>query len=697
MKRRNFLKMGSLSALGTTLSVNGISASLLNHFPLPLTNCSDVLDRVLVIIRLAGANDGLNTFVPLNQYNTYANLRPNIKLANVGQSNGIIPLDNTLAENKKIGIHPSMTGLKELYDMGKINIMNAVGYPNFNYSHFAAENILWGGKDGNYTGTTDEGMIGKFLNSAYPNVSGNPTGIFPDPLVLQFGNSSTLLSFLHSHGAGTTEYNMNNLESTFFANLRRTTPVPVASEYYQLLNYIAEVERSADKYYNRINACFNNGSNSAVTYPNTYLGKQLKTIARLIKGGSKTKVFQATLGSFDTHGGQVVSGATHTGWHANYLNDVASTMKSFYTDITNLGLSDKVLLMTFSEFGRKPIQNGSLGTDHGNIAPLILMGNGVTPGITGVNTNLSNNNGDQFNESERQHDYRQVYGTIFQDWLGASNTIINNVGLNATSFPKLNIINSNLNATPSCLSSVFIDLCTDYSNITETKLLANTVINGWSYYSVSGSVNYLFGIEKKPSGAGANTNTFEADVFISALTCSPSNIGCFKATQNQEGIFASKDFFNTKVISATKPNGWVNFRWFIDPAALTSLNTASEAFATSTGANYTSPVLWLKKVNSKLKLIENLRPDGLGIYYGTVPMQQNGIGTLNGQNYYEFNQVSNLHGTGGAAFKRVSNITENNNVYTIPNAVPPNTRAIRYNTLTKTFEGYDGQNWQPLH
>ena len=697
MKRRNFLKLSSLTALGTTLSVNGISASLLNHFPLPLVNCSNVLDRVVVIIRLAGANDGLNTFVPLNQYDTYANLRPNIKLANVGQNNGVINLDGTLADNKKIGLHPSMTAFKELYDNGKINIINAVGYPNFNYSHFAAENILWAGKDGNDMISADDGMIGRFIAKAYPNVSGNPTPAFSDPLVLQFGNSSTLLSFVHTHGLGTTEYNMNALESSLFSNLSRSARIPVSSEYYQLLNYIAEVEKSSDKYYNRVNSCFNNGSNSATAYPNTYLGKQLKTIARLIKGGSKTKVFQATLGGFDTHSNQVVSGATHTGNHANLLNDVANSMKSFNNDITNLGLSNKVLLMTFSEFGRPPIQNGSNGTDHGNIAPLMIMGDGVTPGITGINPNLVNQNGNQFYESERQHDYRQVYGTIFQDWLGASSGIINSAGLSGTDFPKINIINNSLNASPNCLSNVFIDLCTDFSNIREVKLLENTESNGWSYYSIPGSGSYLFAVQKIPTGAGANTNSFQLDVFISSLICSPNNIACFKTTLNQEGIFASKDFFNTKVTSATKPNGWVNIRWFLDPVTLTNLNNASQSFATASGANYVSPILWLKKVNSRLNLIDNLRPDGLGVYYATERMQQNGTGTLNGQQYYEFKQVSNLHGTGGAAFKRVSNLIENNSQYDIRNALPGNSRAIRYNTLTKTYEGNDGNNWEPMH
>jgi uncharacterized protein (DUF1501 family) len=697
MDRREFAKLAGLGGIGSLITLSGIPTSLFAMPSAGLLSCAGVSDRVLVILRMAGANDGLNMCVPLTDFSTYESLRPNIKLKGVGLTNGVIRLDSTLSSDKDIGLHPAMSAIKDLYDSGKVRIVNAVGYPNFNYSHFGAEDILWGGVDGTHTGVIDTGMLGKYLDKVFPYLSGSPTGFFPDPLAIQLGNANPLLSYDHSHG--TAEYNATSLQSYFNAHFAPMT-IPAISDYGKKLDYIKSIELSASKYYNRVLSCFDSGSNSSVTYPNTDLGKQLRAIARLIKGGSKTKIFQCTIGGFDTHVSQVITGSTHTGEHATLLQNVSGSIDAFMKDINNLGFGDRVTMVTFSEFGRKPMENGSVGTDHGNISPLMVIGNLVNGGVEGKNPDLSKVSAapdGRFFASEMQHDYRRVYASLLQDWLGGDSTVLTAAGIGAFASTKLPIITTASSAAPGCLSSTIELGCTDFGSVSEYPLTLKASSAGWDYYGKPGSPEYLLGIEKKPSGTGANTASFEIEILYSLLDCSPANIGCFKVSSGKEAMFASREFFNTKVPGAMKPNGWVNIRWFFDSDMLTKLNTAGADFKASSGAGSLSPVMWLKKTNSAMKLIKNLRTDGLGIHYAVEPMTFSTTGAVSGKAYYQFDQISRIDGTGAAAFTRVSDLSATDPKYDIPAATPTLKGGMRFNAVSGTFEGYDGSNWQPLH
>ncbi|MBS1572247.1 MAG: hypothetical protein JST62_07635, partial [Bacteroidetes bacterium] len=147
MDRKDFLKTITLAGIGSPFLLNGMPSRFMNQFADFSISCDEVNDRSLVILRLAGANDGLNTVIPISQYDTYANLRPNIKIANSGTT-GYIPLDTTVSQNKLVGLNPNMSGFKTLYDTGKLTLLNGVGYPNPNYSHFRSENLMFSGKDG---------------------------------------------------------------------------------------------------------------------------------------------------------------------------------------------------------------------------------------------------------------------------------------------------------------------------------------------------------------------------------------------------------------------------------------------------------------------------------------------------------------------------------------------------------------------
>lgn len=436
MDRKEFLKIASFAGIGSPFLLNGMPSRFMNHFLDVQPDCATVNDRAMVILRLAGANDGLNTVIPISQYDNYASLRPNIKIANTG-TGAFIPLDSTVASEKLVGLHPSMTGFKSLYDSGKLTLLNGVGYPNPNYSHFRSENLMFSGKDGTNNSDLTDGIFGRYLGSLFPGLSGNPTTQNPDPLAIQMGNLNPSLFYEHAVERNI-EYNLTGFQTTLFNTLNTIVP----SEYNDLLNYIKNVEISMDSYYNRVLAVFNAGNNSTTTYPNTTLGKQLKTVARMIKGGSKTKIFQVNIGGFDTHVNQIQSGSTNLGNHANLLADISNSVAAFQADIQILGIENRILTVSFSEFGRQVRENGSLGTDHGDLAPFFVIGNGISGGILGNHPVFTNTTSYYYNQNQRRYDYRQIFASLLQDWLGADSGIISNTELQdfVTTANKIDIV-----------------------------------------------------------------------------------------------------------------------------------------------------------------------------------------------------------------------------------------------------------------
>ncbi len=447
MDRKEFLKLVSLAGVGAPFWLNGMPSRFMNHFLDMQLTCDSVNDRAIVILRLAGANDGLNTVIPISQYDTYANLRPNIKIANSG-TEGYIPLDNTVADAKKVGLHPAMSGFKSLYDSGKLVLMNGVGYPNPNYSHFRSENLMFSGKDGTTNLDLPDGIFGRYLAALFPGLAGNPTTLNPDPLAIQLGNLNPSLFYEHATERSI-EYNMTGFQNTLFSALKQAVE---PSEYSDLLAYISGVASSMDSYYNRVLQVFNAGNNSTTTYPTSTLGKQLKTVARMIKGGSKTKIFQVNIGGFDTHVNQIQSGSTNLGNHANLLADISNSIAAFQSDLELLGLDNRILTVTFSEFGRQVRENGSLGTDHGDLAPFFIVGKHVSPGILGDHPVFTNSTSYYYNQNQRRYDYRQIFGSLLQDWLGADSGLISSTELQdfVTPATKVNIVTSAQQADVVC-------------------------------------------------------------------------------------------------------------------------------------------------------------------------------------------------------------------------------------------------------
>jgi uncharacterized protein (DUF1501 family) len=447
MNRRIFLRNLSLASAGSMV-LAGVPVRVMAGSSRLKMAAASGNDNVLIFVQLHGGNDALNTLIPISQYDTYYNYRANIAIPASG-SRKFISVDNTLAPEDQVGLHPDMIGFKELYDQGKATIVQNVGYPDMNMSHFRGRDIVFegGGATDNYA----SGWMGRFLNHEYPGYpNGYPSDSMPDPIGIEMGNVMSIA--FHREEGIPMGINIQNPEQ--FYQLITTVGVdpPILypdSHAGNELRYLMELEKKSNQYAGRLKEAFDNGSNSAISYPEAYplsapeaylsnpLSGQLKLIARLLKGGLKTRIFLCRIGGFDTHGKQVETDDSTLGAHAALLYHLSSAIKAFQDDMASLGIEDNVLTMTFTEFGRRVSSNGSYGTDHGTATPIFLFGKGLKGGILGTNPDLNNlHNGNLVFST----DYRQVYTSVVQDWLGASDEAMKATGFDQWVGQRLDLI-----------------------------------------------------------------------------------------------------------------------------------------------------------------------------------------------------------------------------------------------------------------
>jgi uncharacterized protein (DUF1501 family) len=454
MKRRNFIKLTS-TASAISLLPSQVTASL--NIAKSFLDCT-ISNRKLVLINLAGGNDGLNTIIPLNYYDIYSNLRPNLKIPNSG-INSYINLDETLDETQQIGLHPSLTGIKNLYDNDLLRIIQSVGYPSQNKSHFASTDIYSTANDGNsWDNGNNSGWIGRFMESYYAGLMQNSY-----PLGVEIGSKSNSLGF-HGENEHGLSVNINGQDPSGFYSLisgmagNPPENIPI-SDYGHELEYIIQTDALSNMYSEAISNSFNNGQN-AVSYPDTDISNQLKTVARLISGGLESKVYMVKLAGFDTHFGQNQGSNDILGDHNDLLTKLSSAVAAFMDDLSAMNLKNDVVGLTYSEFGRKAAENGSLGTDHGEIAPMFVFGAPVKGGVSGFNPDLneaSQDNGYQIQTV--QYDYRDTLGTLLQDYLGADNlaldaTFFNNTLNQSFSETKIdNLIKDEFSVATNCYSN----------------------------------------------------------------------------------------------------------------------------------------------------------------------------------------------------------------------------------------------------
>jgi uncharacterized protein (DUF1501 family) len=407
MKRREFLKRTVPVAIAAPAILNGMPVSVFNGtnplINLALAQQSTINDKVLVIIQLAGGNDGLNTVIPLEYYFNYQNARKNIAIP---ETKALL-----LKGTYRIGLHPSMTAMQRMYNDQELAIFNSVGYPNPNFSHFRSTDILMSASDSNVLEQT--GWVGRYLDLEYPNFPLNyPNTQNPHPPAVQIGNVS---SFEFQGTNSNFAYTIPNATSFYNVVANTSGTVPNNNSGIELV-FLRMQALQSQSYTGVLQSAYNYNISDITNPPaGNNLYNQLKIIARLINGGLQTKVYHVTFGGFDNHDGQVDPNDQTIGTHANLLKKLSDAIGGFNDLLKTNNLQDKVLGMTFSEFGRRIKSNGSYGTDHGSGAPLFLFGSKVNYGIFGSTPTIPGTA--KVNDNvPYQHDFRQVYTSILQQW-----------------------------------------------------------------------------------------------------------------------------------------------------------------------------------------------------------------------------------------------------------------------------------------
>ncbi len=402
--RRSFIQALGIAGSGSMmLGSQMLSASKASPLSIALSQSDN--ENILVIIRLEGGNDGLNTIVPVYDYASYANLRPTIR----HQENELLNL------NADFAIPNYMNTLESVWGDGQMKVVHGVGYPEQNLSHFRSTDI-WASTADTYEEPT--GWWGRYFEELYPDYLINPPEV---PPAVQVGNVGNLIFEGNNNNYAFTVANIDQLQNVAEnGTLHDVLNLPDCV-YGDKLLYMRATANTTLTYSQVLHDAYIAGTNNA-NYGNGPLAAQLASVAKLIKGGLGTKVYMVSLGSFDTHANQVNQ-------HQNLLQDLSSSIKAFYEDLATTGMDDKVLSMTISEFGRRPYENGSNGTDHGAASPMMLFGTGLNgSGFVGnhPDINVWDNNDNLIPTS----DFRQVYATILTNWFCLEASVIDNILLN---------------------------------------------------------------------------------------------------------------------------------------------------------------------------------------------------------------------------------------------------------------------------
>ena len=399
--RRSFLQTLGLGGAGATLMMNGIPMAFGQPTPLTTALGSSDSGRVLLIIRLQGGNDGLNTIVPIYDYDNYANARPTIRHDMVD----IHKLSNEFGVPSYL-----QNSIEPIWEGGCMKVVNGTGYDNQNLSHFT-------GTDNMSKGTDDElvetGVYGRYFENIYPDYLLN----LPEaPPAVQIG------------GIGDIMFTGNESNFAFvLANTRQLERIIESDAFYDVadipdctqgeqLKFVRGIMNTTLKYSEVIRDAANSQTNT-VEFPDTNLGRALAIISKTVKARMGTCVYMVSLNGFDTH-------ANQPDRHQELLTNISESVTAFYRDLETSGRDRDVLTMTFSEFGRRVRENGSNGTDHGTAAPMMLFGPALNGnGFIGEHPSLT----DLTRGGNLKHttDYIDVYGSVLQDWLCIDPSVIN--------------------------------------------------------------------------------------------------------------------------------------------------------------------------------------------------------------------------------------------------------------------------------
>lgn len=358
--------------------------------------------RVLVVVQLAGGNDGLNTVVPFRR-DAYYKARPVIG----------IPKDQvlTLARNADVGLHPAMTAFKRMYDDGMLTVIQGVGYPNPNRSHFKSTDI-W--ETANTSGIGD-GWIGRYFDNQCAGEPGACSGCGgiaigrAAPLAME-GRSYKPIAFETPDLFRWTGLDLSPAMAAPYKDILHTEIDPAIEARNPNAAFLERTALDAQVSSDRIRKAVE--TDPLVRYPSSDLARQLAMVASMIRAELETRVYYVSIGGFDTHANQ--GGAN--GRQGRLLGQVADALHAFYQDLKAQENHTRVLTMTFSEFGRRVGQNASNGTDHGTAAPMFLLGPAARAGIQGGHPSLTDLDA---GDLKFHTDFRSVYATILNRWLRA--------------------------------------------------------------------------------------------------------------------------------------------------------------------------------------------------------------------------------------------------------------------------------------
>lgn len=410
--RRSFLKnLGLVGGASMTLGSMPLLSAASSSLASALTNLNN--DRVLVLIRLKGGNDGLNTIIPTFDYDTYANKRPDIR---IGES-------DIRQLGSRFGMPKLMDDLYPLWQDGKMKVVNSVGYDNQNLSHFRSFDIWDSASDHDEFITS--GWLGRYIVNNNPDYQTNPP---ETPPAVQIGSIGSL-TFNDTEQVNLSVAVSQPEELAEIAENGQLHPLTGLPDCYygEQLGFLRLVTNNTFKYAEVIGEAYQAGKNN-VTYTGR-LGEQLALVARLIKGNLGTKVFMVSIGGFDTH-------ANQPNVHADLLTDIAKGVSDFFADLQSANMDENVLCATFSEFGRRIEQNSSMGTDHGAAAPMMLFGGGLNGnGVLGKDPDMLDV--DRAGNLKYDTDFRQVYATLLENWLCVDPMVVD--GVLGRSFQRVNL------------------------------------------------------------------------------------------------------------------------------------------------------------------------------------------------------------------------------------------------------------------
>ncbi len=405
--RRNFIKTLGLTG-GIGLAMGGFAVDAMAGLPMLLATAGGIKDRILVMIRLKGGNDGLNMIIPLFDYSKYKSKRPTIAIPETDT----IKLGNSGA----FAVPKTMNSIKRLWDDGQMKVINSVGYSDHNLSHFTSADIWNSSNVGIETDNDKSGWLGRYILDQNPDFLKNLPSI---PAAIKVSSGSNI-AYQNSERIDLA-VNFNSperlIEVATKGFLYDTVNLPDNCYYGDQVGYLRSIMNVTYKYAAPIKDAYTKGVNQ-VTYSNNELSRQLAIVAKLIKGNLGTKLYMVTLEGFDTHENQNQD-------HPKLMDALSNAIREFYDDLAKTNKDKEVLSMTFSEFGRRISENNG-GTDHGTAAPVMLFGPALNGnGVLGENPDLSNV--DSNGNLKHGTDFRSIYATILEQWLCLDPLSVDNI------------------------------------------------------------------------------------------------------------------------------------------------------------------------------------------------------------------------------------------------------------------------------